>query len=254
MAERFATCLALVLKLEGGYVDNPNDPGGATNRGITRRTLAAWRQIRPWADLAKTEVKSLSRAEAAQIYRANYWDVIRGDALVPGLDLALFDFAINSGPGRAVKTLQRLLGVVADGVIGVRTLAAIDDKIAAAGASNLVRQLCADRLVFLQTLSTFAHFGVGWTRRVKTVQAAALAAAAKSRPKIPSTTIWSSIMALLSGYKTYIVAAIMVLAGIAQILGIDLPAMDGSSAGQLIMQALAMIFLRHGIKNTAGSA
>ncbi|WDR06391.1 glycoside hydrolase family 108 protein [Devosia rhodophyticola] len=248
MADRFATCLALVLQLEGGYADNPADPGGATNMGITRKTLAAWRHISPWTDLRKTEVKNLDRGEAARIYRANYWDVIWGKDLPAGVDLALFDFAVNSGPDRAVKMLQRLLDVEVDGIVGPQTLAALRAR---RDVVDLINKLCANRLDFLRDLSTFATFGAGWTRRINTVQTAALADISHAPINFPSTNLWSTLMAFFSGYKTYIVAAIMVLAGVAQILGIDVPAMDGNSAGQLIMQALAMIFLRHGIKNTA---
>src|SRR5689334_14019533 len=72
---RFQTCLAEVLRHEGGYVDHPTDPGGATNMGITHKTLARWRKVSPWWDLPKSAVKTMARSEAAQIYRALYWDV-----------------------------------------------------------------------------------------------------------------------------------------------------------------------------------
>ncbi|WP_082555208.1 glycoside hydrolase family 108 protein [Devosia sp. Root635] len=115
MDRNFARALSAVLKQEGGYVDHPADPGGATNMGITHKTLARWRMVSPWWKLPKSAVMELQRPEAAKIYRANYWDAVRGDDLPSGLDLALFDFAVNSGPGRAVKMLQTIVGVTADG-------------------------------------------------------------------------------------------------------------------------------------------
>src|SRR6188768_1995558 len=88
---RFDICLDEVLRHEGGYVDHPSDPGGATNMGITRRTLADWRKVAPWSALDKAEVRALQRDEAAAIYRTNYWDRSGAGSLPSGLDLALFD-------------------------------------------------------------------------------------------------------------------------------------------------------------------
>jgi len=247
MAEtRFERCLAQVLAQEGGYVDNPADPGGATNMGITRKTLARWRNVSPYWTLPKSEVRALSRAEAARIYRMAYWDVCRGDRLPAGIDLACFDYAVNSGPDRAIRGLQAVLGVVVDGIVGPVTLAAADRAAPAA----IIAALCARRLAFLNTLSTFPTFGKGWTRRVATIRAAALAMAEQT----PSQTQRSVFMDRLSGYKTYIVAAFMLLAGLAQILGIDLPTLDGGSAGSLILEALAVIFLRKSLKSDNGKA
>lgn len=245
MAEsRFDLCLAEVLRHEGGYVDHPADPGGATNMGITHQTLARWRGVTPWSALPKAAVRALTTAEAGRIYRANYWVRVEGDRLPPGLDLALFDFAVNSGPDRAIRVLQAALGVVVDGQIGPLTLAAIAER----PTSALVSRLCDDRLAFLRRLSTFSTFGKGWTLRVATLRKAALAAASSSPNPIHRRTI----MDLLNGYKTYLVSLIMLLAGLAQVLGIDLPALDGGSAGHLIMEALAVLFLRKGLKGDIG--
>jgi lysozyme family protein len=86
--------------------------------------LAAWRKVVPWTRLDKSEVRALARAEAAAIYKSLYWDGCNGDALPAGLDLMLFDFAVNSGPVKAIKTLQGVLKVRADGLVGPLTLAA----------------------------------------------------------------------------------------------------------------------------------
>ena len=250
---RFEACLAIVLEHEGGYADHPADPGGATNLGITRRTLADWRQVSPWTDLPKSEVRALQRPEAARIYRALYWQRCRGDEMPVGLDLALFDFAVNSGPDRAIRQLQRLLGVAADGQIGPITLAAIAKRNAGPALAGLIAALCDARLRFLKQLKGFATFGKGWTRRVAAIRSAALAASGSS-PLSPSPRNGRSSMDILNGYKTYITAILMLLAGLAQAFGIDLPVLEGGSAGQMIMEALALIFLRQGIKTGNGRA
>jgi lysozyme family protein len=179
MQANFPAALALVLKDEGGYVDNPADPGGATNLGITLRTLAAWRGI---ATLPKSEVLNLTVAEAGKIYKARYWDAIRGDDLPAGLDYAVFDYAVNTGPGASAKALQRVLSVPIDGVIGPVTLeAAGKDKMTA------ILTLCANRLAFLESLGTWGTFGAGWSARVARVKAAAvaMAVAAPNSPAKP---------------------------------------------------------------------
>ena len=247
---RFDICLDEVLRHEGGYADHPADPGGATNMGITHKTLARWRQVSPWWKLPRNEIRELKRAEAATIYRAIYWDRCKAGALPPGLDLALFDFAVNSGPDRAIRTLQADIGVATDGQIGPLTLAAV--KTRAAGA--LTAALCARRLIFLRRLPTFAIFGKGWSCRVAAVRKAALAGV-DSGP-IPSIklNLWRDLMDILNGYKTYIVAIFMLIGGLAQMLGLDLPALDSGSAGHLVMEALAVLFLRKGLKGDIGRA
>lgn len=165
-AANFAAALDAVLRHEGGYADHPADPGGATNLGITRATLARW-SGRP---VSKAEVRALTKAEAAAIYRARYWDAVRADALPAGLDVAVFDCAVNSGPVRAVKTLQAVVGLPADGKIGPATLAAVNMRAPRA----LITQFCRRRLSFLERLRTFRVFGRGWTRRVKETEILAL--------------------------------------------------------------------------------
>jgi lysozyme family protein len=251
---RFDICLDAVLQHEGGYADHPSDPGGATNLGITRKTLARWREVSPWWALDKAEVRGLQRAEAARIYRASYWDRTNAGKLPAGLDLALFDFAVNSGPDRAVRYLQAELAVAVDGHIGPLTLDAIKTHIALKGAAGLIDAFCNRRLSFLTRLATFAVFGKGWSARVAAIRKAALAAAGETISTSSNQTNWSKIMDVLNGYKTYLTAAIMLLAGLAQVLGVDLPALDGGSAGHLIMEALAVIFLRKGLKGDLGRA
>ncbi len=182
----FERALALVLDLEGGFVQDPRDPGGATNLGITRATLGKARG----RAVSVADVKALTRDEAAPIYRRLYWDAVRADELPPGLDLAVFDYAVNSGPARAVRTLQSVLGVAPDGKPGRATL----DAAAAAEPGAAIRSVTRERLRFLRSLSTWPAFGRGWTSRTTRVEAAALAAAATApagsgrRPTPPTTS------------------------------------------------------------------
>jgi lysozyme family protein len=169
---RFAACLAEVLVHEGGYVDHPADPGGATNLGITRATLAAFRGLAP-ADLPKAEVRALTREEAGRIYQARFWQACSCGSLAPGLDLAVFDAAVNSGPARSARWLQQTLAVRVDGIVGPVTLAAARAR----PAAELVLGHLRRRRAFLVRLKTWPTFGRGWTRRLDAVEAAALAAA-----------------------------------------------------------------------------
>jgi lysozyme family protein len=153
-ASSFPAALAHVLASEGGYVDHPADPGGATKFGITLKTLSAWRG----APVSKADVKALTKTEAGAIYRARYWDKIAADDLPAGLDLAVFDLAVNSGVARAKAFLQE---------IGVGE------------AQALINALCDRRLAFLKGLSTWPVFGKGWGRRVVAVRKAALAMAGR---------------------------------------------------------------------------
>ena len=165
--ERFDRCLETVLRQEGGFVDHPRDPGGATNMGITLATLRAFRDAEVTAD----DVRDLTRAEAREIYRARYWTPMRCADLPAGLDLMVFDFGVNAGPSRAVRLLQRVAGVSADGSIGPITLAAAR----AVPAGGLVEAMAEGRLDYYRGLDGFATFGRGWTARVEEVRRAALA-------------------------------------------------------------------------------
>ncbi|WP_386681795.1 glycoside hydrolase family 108 protein [Loktanella sp. R86503] len=163
---RAELCIPRTLAHEGGYVNHPNDPGGATNKGITIGTYRAY--IDPKGSVA--DLKALTEAQAVKVYKAEYWDKVKGDDLPAGVDYAVFDFAVNSGPSRAATYLQEIVGAAPDGKIGPMTIAAVK----AMDAAWIVNQLCNDRMAFLRRLSTFATFGKGWTRRVSDVRAAAL--------------------------------------------------------------------------------
>jgi lysozyme family protein len=158
--------IELTFGHEGGYVNNPKDPGGPTKYGITLGTLEAHRgQVCTAAD-----VKALTIDEAAQILDKGYWRKVWGDDLPAGVDFCLFDYAVNSGAAQAVKSVQRVVGTNRDGSMGPKTLAAINGM----SSTVLIRKLCDDRLAFMKGLSTWATFGKGWTTRVNKVREAAL--------------------------------------------------------------------------------
>ena len=165
-ASNFDRSFKAVLKHEGGYVDHPRDPGGATNLGITIGTLKAYRGKR----VTKADVKNLTVAEAGAIYRKNYWDKVVGDDLPQGVDYAMFDFAVNSGPSRSVKFAQRVVGVTSDGALGPITMKAILGY----KPEVLIESLCNRRLAWLKSLGTWGTFGRGWGRRVEGVRKLAL--------------------------------------------------------------------------------
>jgi len=163
-ASNFPAELADVLVFEGGFGDNPADPGGATDFGITLPTLSHW-QGSP-ATIA--QLQALTDAQKRAIYRTLFWSVISGDFLPSGIDLMVFDMAVNGGPGRAAMMLQGCLGVEVDGDIGPLTLAAVN----ALGGNSRVAMIdsyAARREAFYRLLPTFATFGHGWLARVNTV-------------------------------------------------------------------------------------
>lgn len=196
MRSNFDFCLQEVLKHEGGYVDHPRDPGGATNRGITHKTLADWRG-RP---VSKAEVAALSVKEAGQIYKALYWDKVRGDELPPGVDLVAFDAAVNSGPSRSIKWLQSAVKVRQDGKLGPQTMAAIAEK----DPRAIIDAALNARRVFLRSLSTWDAFGRGWTRRLNGVTEAAVGLASKPQASTPAQTQGGGLAAILGALVRFL--------------------------------------------------
>jgi len=161
--DNWEQCFALILKNEGGYVDNPKDPGGCTNLGCTKATWEAY----IGHEVTKDDIRALTPNDVMPLYKKNYWDKINGDSLPYGVDYAVFDFAINSGTGRAAKTLQSVLSVTpTDGQIGPATLRAIET----ANPRDVATAVCEARLAFLQGLPTFGTFGKGWSNRVSEVE------------------------------------------------------------------------------------
>ena len=173
MKDNFLNALKQVLVYEGGYVNNPNDPGGATNKGVTQAVYNQWRLSH---GEAKQSVKFLASQEVQAIYKNNYWDKIKGDQLADGVDLATFDLAVNSGVNRAIKMLQKVSGVADDGIIGPATIAAANKD-----PVKTVKALCDARLAFLESLSTWRFFGKGWANRVASVEKLSTAMASKDQ-------------------------------------------------------------------------
>jgi len=165
MRENFDKSLAELLKHEGGFVNHPSDPGGATNLGVTQ---AVWED---WIDRAVSEenMKALTPAKVAPLYREMYWDRIKGDKLPSGVDYLVFDAAVNSGASRAAKWLQTTVGAVADGAIGEQTL----KQVLLTNPLMIIDKYSANRLAFLQRRETWPTFGKGWERRVEEVKATA---------------------------------------------------------------------------------
>lgn len=166
MKSNYKTCLATILKYEGGYVNNPRDPGGATMKGITQKVYDTWRKKQV---LPTQIVKNISQEDVEAIYKQNYWDVVKGDDLPSGLDLAVFDYAVNSGPGRAIKQLQKILGVPQTGAMNSATVDSSKKN------PNAWAALCAERLAFMKRLDTWPTFGKGWEARVNDVRKKAAA-------------------------------------------------------------------------------
>lgn len=167
MKETYTLSLTEVLKSEGGYVNHPADPGGATNKGITQATYDSYRRSKGL--ITRKTVKLIADSEVADIYKSRYWDAVKGDELPAGLDYAVFDYAVNSGPQKAIKSLQKALGLTADGQLGPMTLAACRKS-----PEATIKKLCASRLAFLKGLKTWPTFGKGWERRVNAVEKTAL--------------------------------------------------------------------------------
>lgn len=178
-AENFAESLKHVLKYEGGYANHPSDPGGATNRGVTFRTYNAYRKRK---GLPTRSVRLITPAEVADIYRGMYWNAIKGDELPAGVDFAVFDGAVNSGPSASVKWLQRALGVKIDGVIGQATVRAANEH---PDHDRLVAAILDRRMAFLRALRTWRTFGKGWTSRLSQVRKTGQAMASGTVGPVP---------------------------------------------------------------------
>ena len=162
MKENFDTAFEHMLKEEGGYTNHPRDPGGMTNLGVTKQVWEEW----VGHPVDEKAMRALTPEMVKPLYKRKYWDKVRGDDLPDGIDMIVFDTAVNSGPGRAVKFLQGCIGTDMDGVIGPKTLAAVR----AANPKKLVEDYAKRRLSFLHELPTWDAFGKGWSNRVARVQ------------------------------------------------------------------------------------
>ncbi|WP_181409713.1 glycoside hydrolase family 108 protein [Martelella alba] len=187
--DAFAACLQATLREEGGYSDDPKDPGGATMHGITQETYDRYRSEE---GLPVCNVKTIGADEVGAIYRHGYWDPIGGSQLPPGIDLAVFDAAVNSGPQRAVSWLQQALNqqrspalqLAIDGVFGQQTGQALE-QVKDIGA--VIDAICTQRLAFLKTLPGWLHFGTGWSNRIRRIHDEARSRALPEESAAPYT-------------------------------------------------------------------
>ncbi len=172
MIGNFKECLDLVLKSEGGFVNNPADPGGMTNLGVTKRV---WQEY-TGHEADEKEMRSLTPEKVAPLYEQKYWRPCYGEVLPRGLDLVVFSMGINAGAGRSVKLLQSSIGCVPDGVIGPRTRGLISES----NIANLIAKFSESRREYYRSLKNFPIFGRGWLARVDREESEALSMAKNS--------------------------------------------------------------------------
>lgn len=165
MKSNWAAAMAVELRFEGGKVDDPRDPGGRTNEGVTQRVYSAYRKK---LGLIVRDVYLMEPTERDQIYKEQYGWKIAFDQLPPGLDLVILDGAINSGVTQSVKWVQRCLGLTADGQMGDVTLAAVTNH---PDHDALIAAICERRMAFLRALKHWPTYKKGWTSRVAQLKA-----------------------------------------------------------------------------------
>jgi lysozyme family protein len=168
MISNWQKSFELMLKSEGGYVNNPADPGGMTNLGVTKATWENW----VGRESDEAEMRGLTPEKVEPLYKKKYWDAVRGDEIENGgVAYLLFDFAVNAGVGRSIKTLQTAVGVTPDGGFGPMTMAAVQ----ATDPVDLIERFSQAKEDFYRSLTTFATFGKGWLNRVADVKVKASA-------------------------------------------------------------------------------
>lgn len=265
----FDMALRHVLEMEGGYTDDPHDPGGPTNKGITLATFAAWRGIKitpARRDDLIAGLRGVSAAEVTEIYRQRYWQPAGCSKLASALAFMHFDAAVNHGVGTAIRILQEAVGADVDGEIGPQTRR----RIAAMPIADLIRTYADIRRRRYRSLPHFWRFGRGWLARVeKTLEGAqALPPLEEAKPNLSekrngdasmnarepsadvspkwwgeSITVWGAVIA----------AAASVLPAIAPIVGLDITAdlvrqigEEALQVGQAVMALLGTLMAIYG--------
>lgn len=164
----FIQAVNLILSYEGGYVNHSHDPGGATNYGISQRAYP------------ELDIENLTREGAMKIYLKDYWLKVRADKLPQDLRLMVFDCAVNQGVSTARKTLQKVLGVKVDGIIGPITLKAAETT----PTVLTIDKFAMERLKLYTGLRTWEHFGKGWSKRL--LEVSLLSAFSVTTNSVPS--------------------------------------------------------------------
>jgi len=151
-ASQFLRCINRVLGNEGGYVNDPEDPGGETKWGICKRSYP------------NIDIKNLTRDQAIAIYYRDFWMKIHGNEISDGCAYQLLDAAVNSGCPQAIRFMQRALGVADDGHFGPVSMEAMRH----ASEMQVVLLVIAERMEFMTVLKNWPSAGKGWTRRMAT--------------------------------------------------------------------------------------
>lgn len=154
----FDKALALILQHEGGYVNDPRDPGGETKYGISKRAYPG------------ENIKDLAVDRAGELYKRDYWDKLRCDELPPAVAVVAFDIAVNQGPGAAVKILQEAVRATQDGILGPKTIEAAKKM-----GHRAAAEMTAIRIRRYIVTPNFATYGAGWIRRAVTTAVEAVA-------------------------------------------------------------------------------
>ena len=210
--DRFIRAYDAVRVHEGGYANNPDDPGGETNRGVTQRVYNSYRKR---MGLPAQTVKLITESEARNIYRNGYWDQIRADHLPDGVAYCVFDASINSGAGQAAKWLQRCVGADVDGIVGDETISMAMDR----DAVDLINQYCDMRLAFMRSLSHWPAFKKTWTSRVGEVRSQAIEWAQQGRAS-PSIIVAQGKAAGSVSKKTSVIDTLKNPAAMSGVIGV----------------------------------
>lgn len=193
MKETYEQAITQVFKDEGGYTNDKADPGGPTNWGITIHDARLYWKMNATAE----DIRHMPKDVAEDIYKIHYADPLRYDYLPAGIDYAVLDYGINSGISRAIKVLQRLVGVNVDGVMGPVTIAAT----VSSDPEQIINAMYDERLAFLKSLHTWSTFGHGWNNRCTHGRDFAISLAVSTTPTIPKDT-WLQLLSQ-SIYKLF---------------------------------------------------
>lgn len=168
---RFKECLQFTLAREGGFDNDPDDPGGITNKGITIGVYSEYCGL-PITKKLVSQLRDISDDQLQDIYLTRYWNLVKAGQYPVGVDLCAFDFGVNSGPGTSVRQLQLVVGTKADGFVGPKTLEAIKQFTGTtlAGTLKLCNNFLDARWAYVQTRPAFWKYATGWRNRIELVR------------------------------------------------------------------------------------